>query len=40
MTTQTFAGKYVLVSGILEGREVFLGKAVDEPFSDQLSVEV
>ena len=39
MTTQTFAGKYVLVSGILEGREVFLGKAIDEPFSDQLTVE-
>ncbi len=39
MTTQNFAGKYVLISGIAGGREVFLGKAIDEPFADQLMVE-
>jgi hypothetical protein len=39
MSTQTFAGKYVLVSGINQGREVFLGKVIDEPYGGKLSVE-
>ncbi len=38
-TNNTFAGKYVFVSGIAGGREVFLGRAIDEPFQDQLSIE-
>lgn len=38
-TTQTMAGKYFLISGIANGLEVFIGKAIDEPFSDNLAVE-
>lgn len=34
-----FAGKYVFVSGFAGGREVFLGRAIDEPFSDQIQLE-
>ncbi len=39
MTTQSVAGRHVLVSGIASGREVFLGKAIDEPYQDQQTVE-
>ena len=39
MTTQSFAEKHVLVAGVAGGREVFLGKAVGEPVSEQLTVE-
>jgi len=35
----TFAGKYVFVSGFAGGREVFLGRAIDEPFSDMIQLE-
>jgi len=38
MTAQ-FAEKHVLVAGLAGGREVFLGKVVDEPLSDPLTVE-
>lgn len=34
-----YAGKFVFVSGIAGGREVFLGRAIDEPFSEQISLE-
>ena len=33
------AGKFVFVTGTGGGREVFFGKTIDEPFSDQVSVE-
>lgn len=35
----TFAGKFVFVSGFAGGREIFLGRAIDEPFSDQIQLE-
>jgi hypothetical protein len=35
----TYAGKFVFVSGFASGREVFLGRAIDEPFSDQIQLE-
>lgn len=38
-TTQSFAGKFYLVSGFANGNEVFIGKAIDEPFADHLSIE-
>jgi len=37
--SSSYAGKYVFVSGIAGGREVFLGRAIDEPFDDHLMVE-
>jgi hypothetical protein len=39
MTAQPFAEKHVLVAGLAGGREVFLGKAVDEALSDALTLE-
>jgi hypothetical protein len=36
---RSFAGKFIFVSGLAGGREVFLGRAIDEPFSDQISIE-
>lgn len=39
MTTQSIAGRHVLVSGIANGCEVFLGKAIDEPYQDQQTIE-
>lgn len=41
MTTHpnTYAGKFVFVSGFAGGREIFLGRAIDEPFSDQIQLE-
>ena len=38
-TTQSFAGKFYLISGFANGNEVFIGKAIDEPFADHLSIE-
>jgi hypothetical protein len=43
-STQSFAGKIFVVSGFtpnsnVHGFEVFLGKAIDEPFGDNLAIE-
>jgi hypothetical protein len=38
-TTQNFAGKYFLVSGHAGEHEVFIGKAIDEPFNNYLLIE-
>jgi hypothetical protein len=37
VTTQT--GKFVLVSGIHGGREVFLGRPIDQPYDNTLTIE-
>jgi hypothetical protein len=36
---KTSASKVFLVSGLSNGREVFLGKAIDEPYEDRLTLE-
>ena len=36
---KTVAGKYFFVSGISGGSEVFVGKAIDEPFEERLTLE-
>jgi len=36
---KTGAGKIYLVSGLSHGREVFLGKAIDEPYEERISLE-
>jgi hypothetical protein len=36
---RTTAGKLFLVSGLSGGREVFLGKAIDEPYEERLALE-
>jgi hypothetical protein len=37
--TKTAAGKIFLVSGLSSGREVFLGKAIDEPYEERVTLE-
>jgi|GEM_PF-2433594 len=37
--TNTYSGKFIFVSGIAGGREVFLGRAIDEPFNEQITIE-
>lgn len=37
--TNTYTGKFIFVSGLSGGREVFLGRAIDEPFNEQLTIE-
>lgn len=37
VNTQT--GKFVFVSGINSGREVFFGRPIDEPFGDSITIE-
>jgi len=37
--TKTMTGKYLFVTGIGNGREIFFGRAIDEPFGDQISIE-
>ena len=37
--TNTYTGKFIFISGIAGGREVFLGRAIDEPFNDQITLE-
>lgn len=34
-----YTGKYVFVTGIAGGREVFLGRAIDEPFNGEITFE-
>ncbi|TDJ65840.1 MAG: hypothetical protein E2O39_17455 [Planctomycetota bacterium] len=38
-TMKTLTGNLFFVSGLSNGREVFLGKAIDEPFEDMLTLE-
>jgi hypothetical protein len=38
-TLGTQVGKFVFVSGINGGREVFLGRPIDEPYADTLTIE-
>jgi hypothetical protein len=38
-TTNTYTGKFIFVTGLSGGREVFLGRSIDEPFNDYLTVE-
>ena len=35
----TYAGNIYLISGLANGREVFLGKAIDEPFQEILTLK-
>lgn len=35
----TYAGNLYLVSGLANGREIFLGKAIDEPFQELLTLK-
>lgn len=37
--TMTHTGKFVLVSGIHGGREVFLGRPIDQPFDNNITLE-
>jgi len=37
--TNTYTGKFIFVSGIGGGREVFLGRAIEEPFEGQIILE-
>lgn len=37
--TGQFTGKFVFVSGVNSGREVFVGRPIDEPFGDSITVE-
>jgi len=36
---QNYSGSYFMVSGLNQGREVFIGKAVDEPFQGNVCLE-
>ena len=38
-SSKTTTGSFFLVSALANGREVFLGRAIDEPFQEQLTLE-
>jgi hypothetical protein len=38
-TTKSLTGNLFFVSGVSNGREIFLGRAIDEPFEDTLTLE-